>query len=64
MSDNTAQLAGYTKALMVSYRDQELFIWVKPEADLDGRFKAYDRDECEWIWVNGWLIESMEEETA
>lgn len=58
MPDNTAILAGYTQELM-AYSDTiciELHLFVKPDADLDGKFTAYDADECEFIRVNGWLF--------
>ena len=29
---------------------------VKPGTDFDTRFKAWDRDEQEFIRVNGWLF--------
>ena len=60
MSDNTAILAGYTKEISVVSGPYDLHLWVKPDADFDSRFKAYDADECEYIHVNGWLIEDIE----
>lgn len=64
MSDNTAILAGYTKEVMVEHGIGELHLFVKPDTDFDGRFKAYDADNCEWIMVNGWMchdVSSIEE---
>jgi len=61
MSDNTAVLAGYTRELIVQGCYQDLHIFVKPNADLDGTFKAYDADECDWITINGWMISDIEE---
>jgi len=63
MSDNTAILAGFTREILASADGGcELHLFVQPDADLDGRFKAYDADECEFIAVNGWLfsIEDVE----
>lgn len=55
-SENGARLHGYTKPIIVNFDDgTELYLLVKPEADLDGRFKAFDRDECEMLNVAGWL---------
>ena len=54
MSDNTAILAGFTKEVMAYSSEHELHLFVKPDADLGERFKAYDADECEFIYVNGW----------
>lgn len=56
MSDNSAILAGYTRELIGASTEYELHIFVKPGTDLDDRFKAYDADECEFIYVNGWLF--------
>jgi hypothetical protein len=54
MSDNTAILAGFTKEIMAYGGMCELHLFVRPHADLDGTFKAYDADECDWLAVNGW----------
>lgn len=56
MSDNTAILSGYTREVLAFGGDYDLHLFVKPDADLDGRVKAYDADECDWIVVNGWLF--------
>lgn len=56
MSDNTAILAGFTREIIAQAAEYELHLFVMPDADLDGSFKAYDADECQWIRVNGWLF--------
>jgi hypothetical protein len=56
MSDNTAILAGYSRPVTACSDFHTLYLWVRPDADLDGRFRAYDSDECEWLNVNGWLF--------
>ena len=56
MSDNTAILAGFTRELIGASSECELHIFVKPDADLDGQFRAYDADNCEWVCINGWLF--------
>jgi hypothetical protein len=55
MSDNTAILAGFTREVMANSDAGEMHIFIKPDADLDGRFKAYNADDCEWVVLNGWL---------
>jgi hypothetical protein len=55
MSDNTAILAGYTQEYMAECTACDLHIFVKPDTDLDGQFKAYDADNCEFVRLNGWL---------
>lgn len=47
---------GYTRSIMGDCDECTLCLLVKPEADLDGRFRAWDLDENEWIFVNGWLF--------
>lgn len=63
MSDNTAILAGFTKEYLASCDEADVHIFVKPDVDLDGSFKAYDADECDFIRINGWLW-TFEEITA
>lgn len=57
MTDNVAVLDGYIQEVTLS-NDQglELFLLVKPDADLNDRFKAWDMDQQEFIMVNGWLF--------
>lgn len=62
MSDTTAILAGFTKELIADGGEFSLHIFVKPDTDLDGSFKVYDADECEFLKINGWLF-SFEEVT-
>lgn len=39
-----------------------LHIECDADADFDGRFKAKCLDTGDMLWINGWLIESMDEE--
>lgn len=55
-----AQGKGYTRAVFATGGDYDLYLWVKPDADLDGTFRAYDEDEDEWLRVNGWLFDIEE----
>lgn len=56
MSEDTAVLDGYTRKVFASAGAIELCLLVEPDTDLDSRFKAWDRDEQEFIRVNGWLF--------
>lgn len=56
MGDNGAILAGFTKEVMASAAGCDLHLFVKPDADLDDRFLAWDADVCEWVTVNGCLF--------
>jgi hypothetical protein len=56
MTDSVAVLDGYTKELMAYSDGADMFILVKPDTDLDSRFKAWDSDNQEWVYINGWLF--------
>lgn len=56
MSDNGAVLAGFTKGFIAEAGDINMYILVKPDTDLDDRFKAWDTDSQEFIHINGWLF--------
>lgn len=49
-----AMAKGYTQEVWAEGGDYSLPLLIKPDADLDGTFRAFDLDECEWINVNGW----------
>jgi hypothetical protein len=48
-----AQGRGYTRELWLSGGEYDLNVLVKPDADLDGAFRAFCLDECEYLRVNG-----------
>ena len=56
MTDNVAILDGYTKEVTLYSSEVDLYLLVKPDADLEGTFKAWDMDMQEYINVNGWLF--------
>lgn len=56
MSDNIATLEGYTRDLFAYSGSFDLHILVRPDTDLDDRFKAWDCDLQEWVRLNGWLF--------
>ena len=56
MSDNVAILDGFTREVVASNDEMDLYLLVKPDAELDGAFKAWDTDNQEFIRVNGWLF--------
>jgi hypothetical protein len=51
-----AKAKGYTRPVFATGDGYDLELWVKPDVDLDGTFRAYDEDEDEWVKVNGWLF--------
>lgn len=66
MSDNIAVLDGFTKQLMGFCAEADMFLLVKPDTDLDSRFKAWNSDDQEFVYINGWLwtFEEMCDETG
>jgi len=61
MTDNVAVMRGYTRHVEIDIGGSSFAALIKPEADLDGTFRAFDTDNQEWIAVNGWLAESIED---
>ena len=61
-SDNGAVLAGFTREVVATGGAYELHLAVKPDADLDGSFPAFDHDAQEMIRVNGWMFQIWDEE--
>lgn len=64
MSDNAAILDGYTREVIASCIEHDLYLLVKPDADLSGTFKAWDTDNQEFIRVNGWLYSISASDTC
>ena len=56
MSDNVAILSGYTREVVASNAAYDLFLLVKPDTEFEGTFRAWDKDNQEFIRVNGWLF--------
>jgi len=58
-NDKHALAAGYTKRVYIEGGMEDGNFLVKPDADLDSRFKAWAIDWSSWTFVNGWncLIE-------
>lgn len=61
ITENTATLEGYTRQLDITMGPYDLSLLVKPGTDYDSCFKAWDRDEQEFLWIKGWLIEDLNE---
>ena len=56
MTDNVAVLDGFTREVIADSDRHTLYLLVKPDTDFDDRFRAWDTDEQEFIFVNGWLF--------
>ena len=53
---NPAVLQGFTEEVTLTSWEHDLYLLVKPGTDTDSRFKAWDTDCQEFIYVNGWLF--------
>lgn len=56
-----ARALGYTREIYVDDGNVTLNVLVKPDADLDGSFKAYCMGEYEYVRVNGRQALTIEE---
>lgn len=56
VSKEQAILAGFTDAYLISSGMLDFEVWVKPNTDFDTKFLAYDWEEQEYLWINGWLF--------
>jgi hypothetical protein len=54
--DNLAVMQGFTEEVTLTGSEHDLYLLIKPCTDLDSRFKAWDTDCQEFIYVNGWLF--------
>ena len=54
MRDTIPITAGYTRRVIAFDAGPELLLLVRPDTDLDGRFKAWNCDEEEFVEVTGW----------
>lgn len=57
MTDNVAVLQGYIEEIEGEYEGCTLNLLVRPGEDTSQRFKAWDMEIQEFIWVNGWVTE-------
>lgn len=57
MSDNIAILDGYTREVIATSAEYDLYLLVQPSVNFDDTFRAWDTDEQEYIRVNGWLFD-------
>lgn len=55
MSDNIATLEGFTVGYIAECGLMNVHILVKPETDLDSRFKAWDCDNQQWLNIFGYV---------
>lgn len=56
MTDNVAVQDGFTRSIIATSDLLDLYLLVRPGTDFDDRFRAWDTDGQEFIWVNGWLF--------
>lgn len=57
-NEGTVRRAGvYTRLVQIERGCYSAVALVKPDTDFDSRFKAFDIDENEWGWFNGWTCD-------
>ena len=54
MTEQQIKNLGYTMPVYASCLMADLELLIKPDTDLDSRFKAWDADNGEWLMINGW----------
>lgn len=57
-----ASLAAFTRRVFVENEQYSIFGYIRPDADPDGVFKMWDADEKEWLFINGWLFEIIDDD--
>lgn len=60
-SDNAAMMAGYTRPVLIDVQHGSFAALVRPDQDFDDAFTCFDTDNQEWLTVNGWLIDNIED---
>lgn len=53
---------GFTRLVYIVGGAEEGSFLIKPDTDLDSKFKAWGIDWEEWVSVNGWAVEEIEVE--
>lgn len=54
---------GLKRAFYIDMGEYNLFVATDAtDEEMECRFLAWCLDENEWLWINGWLIDSMVEE--
>jgi|688.fasta_scaffold462568_2 hypothetical protein len=48
-------MEGFSETYCAECALYSLEIAVQPGTDMDGRFRAFDLETNEYIWLNGWL---------
>lgn len=54
-TSETAIAKGFTRPVYIDFGSMDVEALIRPETDLDGRFKAFDIANNEWLNINGWL---------
>lgn len=60
-NDNGASRLGFTVHKLIEIGGSSFAALCHPDTDFDGRFKCFDTDNQEWLLVNGWLADSIED---
>ena len=60
-TDNAAMMAGYTRPVLIDIQHGSVAALVRPDQDFDDAFPCFDTDNQEWLTINGWLIDNIED---
>lgn len=60
-TETAALRAGYTRPVFLELGMSSFAALIQPDEDLDDTFTAFDTDNNEWLTVNGWLLDNVEE---
>ena len=47
---------GFTESHTAEADDITLYLLIRPDTDLDSRYRAFDTETGEYIRVNGWMF--------
>ena len=64
MSEDDAVMAGYTREVHLTSDTINLYLLVKPDVDLDERFRAWEMAKQKFIHINGELFSVIYDEGA
>lgn len=56
-----AKAMGYTRNVLLEGEGCSVEALIRPDADLDGAFVAFDEDSEEWLTISGWLLDNIED---
>lgn len=56
-----ARAKGFTRNVLIEGQGFSIEALVRPDEDMDSSFPAFDEANEEWLTINGWLIDNLED---